>query len=343
MALTLFQIAGLLNVAPPEADGPITGVNTLAEAAPGELSFLSSDQYLADFATTRAAAVLVQKRVKLPAGHGKRVMVVDDADLALGKVLERLAPPVPRPVGIDPQAHIAPTAQLGENAAVGHQATIGQRSIIGANCVIHAGVFIGDDVVVGEGCEIFPNVVIRERITIGNRVVIHAGSVLGSDGFGYRWDGTRHVKIPQIGTVVIEDDVEIGSCTCIDRAKFGSTRIGRGTKIDNLVQIAHNVVTGQHCMIVGQTGIAGSTTLGNGVVLGGQTAVKDHITIGDGAIAAACSAIMGDVEPRSIISGVPAFPHRQSLREQAAFRRLPDLVVQVRKLEEEIAKLKAQG
>jgi UDP-3-O-[3-hydroxymyristoyl] glucosamine N-acyltransferase len=203
-------------------------------------------------------------------------------------------------------------------------------------------VCIGDQVSMGDDCELFANVVVRERITIGNRVIIHAGSVLGTDGFGYRWDGTRHVKIPQIGTVIVEDDVEIGSCVCIDRAKFSATRIGRGSKIDNLVQIGHNVVIGPDCIIVGQAGLAGSVKLEANVILGGQTAVRDHVTIGAGAMAAACSAIADDVAPKSIVSGMPAFPHRQSLREQAALRRLPDLVVQVRKLEEQVRKLRGE-
>jgi UDP-3-O-[3-hydroxymyristoyl] glucosamine N-acyltransferase len=201
-------------------------------------------------------------------------------------------------------------------------------------------VVIGDDVTIGDDCQLLPHVVVRERITIGHRVIIHAGSVLGTDGFGYRWDGQKHRKIPQIGTVIVEDDVEIGSCVCIDRAKFDATRIGRGTKIDNLVQVAHNVQIGPHCIIVGQVGLAGSAKLGKNVVLGGQAAVRDHVTIGDGAMAAATAGIIEDVPPGAVVSGTPAFPHRQSLREQAALRRLPDLVVQVRKLQEELDALK---
>ncbi len=208
---------------------------------------------------------------------------------------------------------------------------------------MHAGAVIGDDCIVGDDCDIYPNVVIRERVIIGNRVAIHAGSVIGSDGFGYRWDGKKHAKVPQIGTVVIEDEVEIGSCVCIDRAKFGFTRIGRGTKIDNLVQIAHNVQIGAHSIIVGQTGIAGSVILGTGVVLGGQAAVRDHVSIGDGAMVAARSAIANDVPARTTVSGMPALPHRQSLREQAAIRRLPELIVQVRKMQEEIAALREKA
>ncbi len=343
--LQLSEIAALLGCTRPAGeDLAISGLATLVEATETDLSFLGSDAYLGEFAQTRAAAVIVQKRVKLPPENARRVFVVDDADLAMARVLERLAPPVPRPpVGIDKLARVDSTAVIGENVAVGPFVCIGRGSRIGRNTVIHSGVFIGDDVTIGDDCELFPNVVIRERIAIGHRVTIHAGSVLGTDGFGYRWDGQRHAKIPQIGTIIVEDDVEIGSCVCIDRAKFSSTRIGRGSKIDNLVQIAHNVQIGAHCILAGQTGLAGSARLGNGVVLGGQTAVRDHITIGDGAMAAACSAIAEDVPPKSIVSGMPALPHRQSLREQGSLRRLPELIATVRKLEEQIRQLLAKA
>ncbi|WP_428939094.1 UDP-3-O-(3-hydroxymyristoyl)glucosamine N-acyltransferase [Fontivita pretiosa] len=341
---TLAEIAALLEVALPgaaEGQRAIRGVASLAEAGPDDLSYLASDAHLGQFRGTAAGAVIVQKRVKLPPNPRPVVLWVEDADLALARVLRLFAPPVPRPPpGIDPSASVAPAAVLGDKVAIGHHVVVGQRSRIGAGTVLHAGVVIGEDVVIGQDCEIFPNVVIRERVTIGNRVIIHAGTIIGTDGFGYRWDGSQHVKIPQIGTIVIEDDVELGSCVCVDRAKTGVTRIGRGTKIDNLVQIAHNCVIGPHCIIVGQVGLAGSVTLGEGVVLGGQTAVRDHITIGDGAAAAARSAIHEDVEPKMVVSGMPALPHRQSLREQAALRRLPDLVAQVRKLQEELEKLK---
>jgi UDP-3-O-[3-hydroxymyristoyl] glucosamine N-acyltransferase len=236
-------------------------------------------------------------------------------------------------------SRVHPSAKLGANVAVGPFSVVGANTVIGDNTVIHNGVSIGDDVAIGKDCEIFPNAVIRERITIGDRVILHASSVLGTDGFGYRWDGTKHAKIPQIGTVVIEDDVEIGSGTCIDRAKFGATRIGKGTKIDNLVQVGHNVTTGAHCIIVGLVGIGGSVKLGNGAVLGGHAAIKDHVTIGDGAIAAACAGILADVNPKEIVSGAPALPHRQTLREQGAIRDLPELRVTVRKLEKTVAKL----
>jgi UDP-3-O-[3-hydroxymyristoyl] glucosamine N-acyltransferase len=185
--------------------------------------------------------------------------------------------------------------------------------------------------------------VIRQRISIGSRVIIHAGAVIGTDGFGYRWDGTRHAKIPQIGTVIIEDDVEIGSCACIDRAKMGATRIGRGTKIDNLVQIAHNSVVGPHSILAGQAGLAGSVVLGAGVVIGGQVAVADHLRIGDGAMVAGRSGVATDIDAKQIVSGMPALPHRQTLREQGALRKLPDLIHEMKKLQEEIEALKKQA
>jgi UDP-3-O-[3-hydroxymyristoyl] glucosamine N-acyltransferase len=339
---TLNEIARLLNVEPPpDGQRTVSGVNTLEAAGPDELSFLGSEKYLRQLRGTRAVAVIVSQRVKVVDNHGKALLVVPDADLAVARVLERFAPPVPAPPrGVDPTASVHESAELAPEVAIGPNVVIGARARIGRGCVIDAGVVISDEVTLGEQCRLFPNVVIRERITIGNRVTIHAGSVLGTDGFGYRWDGQQHAKVPQIGTVIVEDDVEIGSCVCIDRAKFSVTRIGRGTRIDNLVQIAHNVQVGEHCIIVAQVGIAGSATLGRGVVLGGQSALRDHITIGDGAIVAACSAVMDDVEPGAIMSGFPAFPHRQSLREHAAMRRLPDLVVQVRKLQDEIEALK---
>jgi len=341
---TLFDLAELLSCPPPPAsDRIITGIASLEDATPDHISYVSSDQYVAALESTKAAAAIAPRRLRIPPAWEPRVLRVDDADLAVTKVLQLFAPPVPRPpAGVDQLARVAPTASLGPNAAVGPFTSIGQRTKLGRGCVIHANVFIGDDVTLGDDCEIFPGVVIRERITIGNRVIIHAGSVLGTDGFGYRWDGRQHQKVPQIGTVIIEDDVEIGSCVCIDRAKFSATRVGQGTKIDNLVQIGHNVEIGPHCIIVGQAGLAGSSHLGAGVVLGGQTAVRDHIRMGDGSMAAACSAVAEDVKPKTIVSGTPALPHRQSLREQAALRRLPDLVTHVRKLDEQVQSLLKQ-
>jgi UDP-3-O-[3-hydroxymyristoyl] glucosamine N-acyltransferase len=276
----------------------ITGINTLRNAAPTELSFLGSSQYLDEFRTTRAAAVLVDKRIKVPADSKKAMLVVDDLDKAVAKILDWFKPAVVHPpVGVDPAARIAASAVLGKGCSIGPFVTIGERTRLGRSCRVHAGVVIGDEVVIGDDCQIFPNVVIRERITIGHRVIINAGSVLGTDGFGYFWDGRRHEKVPQIGTVVVEDDVELGSCVCVDRAKFSETRIGRGTKIDNLVQIAHNVVIGENCIITGVCAVAGSATLGNGVMMGGGSGVIDHVSVGDGATIGAYACALQDVGP----------------------------------------------
>jgi UDP-3-O-[3-hydroxymyristoyl] glucosamine N-acyltransferase len=339
---TLADIAQVLNCpAPAGAElRPITGLAILGEAAADHLTFVGSDKYVGQLETTKAAAAIVQRRIKVPAEWEARCFRVDDADLAVATILKLFAPPIPRPpAGIDPTSRIDPSARLDEGVVTGPFVVIGPRAQIGRGTVLHAGVYIGDEVQLGDDCEFFPHVVVRERVTIGNRVVIHAGAVLGTDGFGYRWDGRQHQKVPQIGTIIIEDDVEIGSCVCIDRAKFSTTRVGRGTKIDNLVQIAHNVQIGPHCIIAGQAAMAGSVTLGAGVVLGGQAAIRDHVKMGDGSMAAGCSGVADDVEPKTIVSGTPALPHRQSLREQGALRSLPDLRTEVRKLQEQLAEL----
>jgi UDP-3-O-[3-hydroxymyristoyl] glucosamine N-acyltransferase len=342
---TLADIATLLELPVPDgaASRPITGVADVQQAGENELTYVSSDQFVKYLPQTRAAAVIVQKRVRLPADSALRVptMTVDDAELAIARVLELFAPPVPRPpVGIDAAARVHPSAQVADAVAIGFNVHVGRRSRIGRSSVLHPGVYIGDEVTIGENCELFPGAVVRERCTLGNRVILHAGAVVGSDGFGYRWDGSRHAKVPQIGTVEIGDDVEIGSCSCIDRAKFAVTRVGRGTKIDNLVQIAHNCEIGDHCIIAGQTGLAGSARLGRGVILGGQVAIRDHITLADGVMVAATSGVAEDVPAKTIVSGTPALPHRQSLREQGALRQLPELRGRVRQLEEEILTIK---
>jgi UDP-3-O-[3-hydroxymyristoyl] glucosamine N-acyltransferase len=341
---TLADIAALLNAPPPpRADRPVRGIATLGDAGPEDLTFVGSDAYVKRLSASRAMGAIIHRKVHLPEGYAGVTFVVDDADLAVAKVLELFAPPIPRPrPGVDPLARVAGSAQVAEGAAVGPFVFIGERVRIGRGTVLHPGVYVGDDVVIGADCELFPQVVVRERITLGDRVIIHAGSVLGSDGFGYRWDGTKHAKIPQIGTVIVEDDVEIGSCVCVDRAKFSTTRIGRGAKIDNLVQVAHNVSIGPHCVIAGQAGLAGSVTLGAGVVMGGQSAVRDHVSVGDGSMVAACSAVAEDIGPKSVYAGAPALPHRQWLREQGSVRYLPELRNQVKKLEEEVEQLKNQ-
>lgn len=352
---TVADIAALLNVPVMSGDASrqINGVATLHDAGSTDITFLSSDEYLDEFAATRAAAVIVDRSVKLASepklsgngsGSAPALLLVDDADLALALALQLFAPPIPvPPPGIDPAARVSPSATLADGVRVGPFVQVGERAKIGRNTFLHAGVFIGDDVTIGHDCQIFPNVSVRERVTIGHRVILNSGCVIGTDGFGYKWDPKRkqHVKIPHIGTVVIEDDVEIGSCTCVDRAKFAATRVGRGTKLDNQVQIGHNAVLGPNCVFAGQVGIAGSVTLGAGVVIGGQTAIVEHLNVADGARIASCSAVYRDVEAGAVVSGIPADEHNGTLRAQVAMRRLPDLIKRVRELEREIKQLRS--
>ncbi len=342
MMLTVQQLSELLGV-PFSSHGErkLHGAGSLKDAREGDLAILSSEKYLNDFSTTQASCVLVGKKIKFPPRGDIAILVVPDPDFALMKALELLAPPVAHPdCGIHSAASIDPTAQIGDNPSIGPNVSIGKRSRIGKNVRIHPGVVISEDVLIGDDCILYPNVVIRERITIGNRVIINAGSVIGTDGFGYKWDGKQHAKIPQIGTVVIEDDVEIGSCVCIDRAKFNETRIGRGTKIDNLVQVGHNVQIGKFAILCGQVGIAGTATIGNGVVLGGQSGVADHVTIPDGVMAAGHTLFQFSVSEKGIYSGWPATLHRKNLRTLAATGKLSDWIDEIKQLRKEIEDLK---
>ena len=327
-SLTLAEIADLLQCpSPSDSHRSVTGVAMLADATSEQISFIGSEKYLAQFASTQAGAVIVQKRVKLPPGHGRAVFLVDDADLAVGKLLERFAPPIPRPpVGKHPSAVVSPSASIGDGTRIGPTVVIGDDCRIGNNCVFHPGVVIGSNVDIGNDCEFFPNVVVRERVTIGSRVVIHANAAIGADGFGYRWNGSAHQKIPHIGTVIIEDDVEIGSCVCIDRAKFSFTKIGRGTKMDNLVQVAHNVQTGEHCLLISQVGISGSTKLGSYVVIAGQAGLAGHLKIGNQVTIGAAAGVMTDIPDGAKVLGAPAQPDREFKRQIIAIQRLPDLI-----------------
>jgi UDP-3-O-[3-hydroxymyristoyl] glucosamine N-acyltransferase len=342
---TLNDIARALGITLPEntADRSISRVASLDDAGPDDLSYVTSDRWFDRLLKSRAGALLASAKLTLPDTGTATVIRVPDAELAMAKILTIFAPPPARPaVGVHPSAVVAADAKLGENVAVGPNVSIASGATIGRNTVLHAGVVVGSAVQVGDDCEIYPNAVLRERVVIGNRVVLHANSTIGTDGFGYRWDGKQQLKIPQIGIVVLEDDVEVGSGSCIDRAKFGETRIGRGTKIDNLVQIGHNVQIGMHCIICGQTGIAGSTKIGNGVIMGGNSAAADHANIADGVMLAARGAVAGTTKPGQVLAGAPAVLHREWLKQQAIFGRLPDMVKELRRLSAEVEALKAK-
>lgn len=322
----------------------ISGIAGIKEAKKGEITFLSNSKYLPLIETTSASAIIVDSSV----GHSLKPLIrVKNASLAFIKVVSlfsRLKPCLPS--GIHPSAVISKSAKLGKNVSVGACAVIEDSVCIETGCLICAGCFIGAETSIQEGTLIYPNVTIRERVTIGKRTIIHSGSVIGADGFGYDTvDGVHH-KIPQLGTVEIGDDVEIGACVTIDRARFDKTIIGSGTKIDNLVQIGHNVEVGENCIIVAQAGISGSTKIGNNVTIAGQAGLAGHISIGNGVTIAAQAGVSKSVPERTIVSGYPAKPHDKAKKINACVNNLPRLyetIAELRKKVEELEKKLLNG
>jgi UDP-3-O-[3-hydroxymyristoyl] glucosamine N-acyltransferase len=297
----------------------IGSVASLAAAKTGQLSFLSNRKYAAELAATGAGAVLVPKKLE---GTDARWIRVDDPYFAVAKIMTRWFSHRPMPKGISPKAVVADSAKLAKNVSLGHFAVIGENVVIGNNVTIFQGVSIEAGSTIGDDCIIYPNVVIYDGTRIGNRCIIHSGVVIGSDGYGFATHGGKHHKIPQIGIVRIEDDVEIGAGTTIDRAALGETVIGEGTKIDNLVQIGHNVKVGKHCLLVSQVGIAGSTELGDYVAVAGQSGFSGHLKIGNRVQVAAKSAVLDDVPDDTKVMGSPAVPFTEFARRQAVVKRL---------------------
>lgn len=335
-ALTHGQIRGDRTIA-------ITGVASIAEAAPGDLVFAESTRYLTEALQSSAAAVLTSPDTLAPGEEiHKPLILVSNPRLAFLQVLEAFTPPAHYPAGIHPTAVLGRECQIGAGCHIGPHVTLGAHVTLGNRVVILSGAHIGDGCVVGDDTRIHPNVVLYPGVTIGKRCLLHAGAVIGADGFGFIPVGETLRKVPQCGTVLIEDDVEIGASTCIDRAKTGATRIGPGTKIDNLVHVGHNVHIGASCIIIAQAGIAGSVEIGNGVILAGQAGIKDHVKIGDGARIAAQAGVFGDVPPGATYSGYPARPHAQKLREHAATAQLPEYLRRIRALEQKIEELLRQ-
>ena len=300
-------------------DLAIASVASLSSARSDQLSFLSNRKYAAELAATRAGAVLVPRKLE---GNDARWIRVDDPYFAFARIMTRWFSSRPMPTGISPKAVVAESARLGSNVALGHFAVIGENVVVGNNVTIFQGVSIEAGSVIGDDCIIFPNVVIYDGMRIGNRCIIHAGVVIGSDGYGFATHGGKHHKIPQIGIVRIEDDVEIGAGTTIDRAALGETVIGEGTKIDNLVQIGHNVKVGKHCLLVSQVGIAGSTELGDYVAVAGQSGFSGHLKIGNRVQVAAKSAVLDDVPDDTKVMGSPAVPFTEFARRHAAVKKL---------------------
>lgn len=346
----LKRLAELLGVTVPaeKDDVIVSGLDTLDDAGPGDLTYLADPRYVDRIPVTKAAAVFVSRdlldaAVEVLPEDGPVLLPVDNAADSADQVLALVAPTMSTPpAGVHPSAEIAESATVGANARIASGVVIGEHVVIGDNVVLHPSVQIADHCRVGDDCTLHAHVVLRDYTFVENRVIIHAGSVLGSDGFGYRWDGAKHVKVPQIGNVVVEDDVEIGSCTCIDRGKTRETRIGAGTKIDNLVQIGHNVQIGRHCILCANVGVAGSTTIGNGVILAGGVGLKDHIALGDGAQVAGASAVHADVPPGEQMFGMPAVPKQDFFRAQRSVRSVPRLLNRLEKLAKRVEELEQQ-
>lgn len=340
-ALTLDQIATLTGGSQ-LGQGPatITGAAPFETAGPHEITWAGDAKFLKRLTDTRAGVVLVPRCVdKFPGCQ----VVVTNPQVAFVQVLNHFHPQE-RPVGkVDPRAVVAEDAQLGEGVYLGPGAVIGRRVKLGDDVVIHPNTVVGDDVAIGDGCLIYPNVTIGRGTRIGRRVIIHAGAVIGSDGFGFAPDGKRFHKIPHTGIVQIDDDVEVGANVTIDRATFGRTWIQRGVKIDNLVQVAHNVTVGEDSVLVAQVGIAGSVTIGHHAVLAGQAGIAGHIQLGDRVTIGPQAGVGKSIPDGEVISGSPGIPHRQWLRVQRIVSSLPELKRKLADLEKQLTALTAEA
>ncbi len=309
-----------------DATTTVTRVAGLDSADGASLSFFSSRKYASEAAASRAGAVLVTPELAAQVAQVPARIVVDTPQEAMLQVLALLHPPRPPEAGVHPTAIIGRGVTLADGVSIGARAVLGDDVTVGAGTRIAAGVTLGDGVAVGADCIVHPNVTAYPGTILHDRVIVQAGAVLGSDGFGYVFTRGAHQKIPHIGRVVLESDVEIGANTTIDRGSVGDTVIGAGTKIDNLVQVGHNVRMGKLCLVMSQVGISGSTRIGDGVIIAGQAGLAGHITIGSGARIAGQAGVFGDVPAGETWSGYPARPHRESLRAQAAVHRLPALL-----------------
>ncbi len=324
-----------------DQDLVITGVSGIKEARAGEITFVANRKYYCLMDKTHASAILVPPEIKT----GKRTLIqVDNPSLAFARIVALFGPETVKFVpGIHPTSVIGEGVVLGKDVSIQPYVVIEDHARIGDRTILCAGVYIGHYSIIGDDCLIYPHVTIRERVEIGNRVIIHGGSVIGGDGFGFATVSGIHHKIPQIGTVRIEDDVEIGSCVTIDRARFDATLIKRGVKIDNLVQVAHNVTIGEHTIVVAQVGISGSTTIGKNVIIAGQAGIIGHIEIGDNVIIAGKSGVTKNIPSGKKVSGFPAREHSQDMKIQAYLHKQPELWDKIQELESRIAKLEKDG
>jgi UDP-3-O-[3-hydroxymyristoyl] glucosamine N-acyltransferase len=316
----------------------VSGFSGIKEAKKNDLTFLSNPKYEPLLKDTHASVILVPRQIACP---GKTLIRVDNPSLSFTQIVNYLLKDAPdhKPQGIHPSAVIASGARLAPGVRVGAHTIIEDGARISEGCVIYANCYVGHDAFLGKDCLIYPQVVLREKVSLGSRVIIHSGTVIGSDGYGYVTVDGKHMKIPQVGTVLIEDDVEIGANVTIDRARFDKTIIGEGTKIDNLVQIAHNVTIGKHCLIVAQSGIAGSTKIGDHVILAAQAGLVGHIEIGDGAVVAAQSGVSKSIKPGGQVFGSPAVSLKDAFRNNAHIQRLDKYVETIKDLKKRVEEL----
>ena len=305
-----------------DGETEISGVAAFEEARAGEITFIARPKYLSKLGETNASAIIVSKEVTQA---DKPLLCVTHPHLAFAKILTLFFHKPYQPKGIDPNTWISPTAKLGKDLTLHPFVYVGDRCLIGDRVTLYPGVYVGEDAAVGEDSTLYPNVSVYPGAVVGKRVILHSGVVIGSDGFGYVKEGKKNIKIPQVGTVEIEDDVELGANTTVDRAALGRTIIRRGTKIDNLVQVAHNVVIGEDSILCAQAGISGSTKIGSNVTLAGQVGVVDHVEIGDNVIVGAQAGVMNDLPANQAYVGTPSYPHREFLRMTAVFPKLPEM------------------
>ena len=340
MSFTAAQVAEQLKAeVVGDASVQITGLAPADHARAGELTFAENESYFAAAEQSQASAILVAG----PYVSSRKVLIrVPNARIALARVLPLFFPPEEHPRGIHPSAVISDSAHVDPSAHIGPNCVLGARVRLGARSVLMGGNNLSADCQLGDDVCLFPNVVLYRKTQVGHRVIIHAGTVIGSDGYGYVLDEGRHRKVLQLGNVIIHDDVEIGANTAIDRGALGPTVIGEGTKIDNLVHVAHNVVIGRHCLIMGQVGFAGSTRLGDYVVVASQSGIADHLKLGNQAVIGAKSGVMRDVPDGGRVLGIPAAPDRQAKRQIIAAQQLPELLHRLRDLEKEVQELKAR-
>ncbi len=346
MEFTAKQIASFLNgTVEGDDNASVSTVSKIEEGKPGTLAFLANPKYLKYIYETRASIVLVNQDLKLDRKVSPTLIRVKDAYQAFANLLELYEQSLPQKTGISALASIASSANTGKEVYIGDFAFIGENATVGDKARVHPQVYIGDNVRIGQNTVLHPGVKVLKECIIGDSCVIHAGTIIGSDGFGFalQQDSQTRRKVPQLGNVIIGNDVEIGANVTIDRATMGSTRIGNGVKMDNLIQIAHNVEIGDNTVVVAQAGVAGSTKVGKNVIIAAQAGIVGHLTIGDGAIIGAQAGVPNNVKEKEIVLGSPAFDIREFRRAAAVFKKLPEIYQQINRMEREWNERKESG